>query len=214
MSNFDDLIAFGLGRTLFGGSTASERELDRQKQEQRHKELLDTMEANRLGLSLQQYRQRTARKTTRAIQDADRQKARIVAQNAGWWRESWFSKEIVVFGLKTEGREFSWNRQLVPMIGTKIRANKPFMNFDVAHFTVALCVPFSGSVIQRNQNAIEGKESIARGFWLLKIQLGEPKPVEMTASCPHCNGGVLVGEYGGQTVACPHCGQHMVLPSG
>jgi hypothetical protein len=230
MSDLSRTIAILAGRAIGNINSLNENQerLHRtreQEEQRRHRELLDAMEANRLGISLREYQQRLEQESIQLEREESKNVLEDLMLYAPFYRKrGFFKKNIVEWGLKGDFNYWSerafpgveWLNGLdsLPAVGTTIRAGEPFVHLKIGSLRLGYSIPFYGIVIENNQFVIDVKEDFTFGPWLLRIDISAIAPREMEASCPFCQGGIIfrVLEYGGKTIACPHCNHQIELP--
>lgn len=205
---FDDLLAFGIGKALFSGSTAQERERERVERERQHKELLAALQRQ---ARLSKKSSRPAVITIhcpfcnkrvpvayfnghRGCSECNRQiegpASNAPSQSACGGGECICHNcfGLVQFTAETRGK---WSR--------------------CPHCKAKIIMEEGGIVLPPSMNP--KKKTAANSSAPLPVA-GKPK--ELKVSCPFCDGHVsfVVAEAGGETIPCPHCQNHIVLPNG
>ena len=221
-SPFDQILAFGAGRALFGGSTASERELDRMQRERQHKEML---------AAIQNATQSSASRNFHGVEpEQNLVEGKVYRNDAGAWL--YCKNGVAVIGL-THAAQKKFDAIVfveLPTIGRIVTAGEPCAVVESIITTSDLYAPISGKVVAVN-NAVTENPGIVNTApegdgWLFQVQYANSLPskvksaaaavksAQMEVVCPHCSGGILfsVRELGGKVADCPHCSQPVELP--
>ena len=236
MSAFDQVLAFGIGRALYGGSDAREREAEREQREKQHQEMLEAIQkakqANSSSRNLHEVEKVAT--TTANSPNLNGVKPYLLSNNKLCYQfssgEFFIEEEKGRFsaGVQCEGTKFI--QVILPAIGAVVKPGQPMVvlkSTEDTEETRVLYAPISGIVVHLFYAPHEViselcQEKAIRLYFIIteevirqdrrQNRLRAANGKQLIAACERCNAQLVFEAEDTWTLAkCIECGNEFFL---